>query len=245
MRRTTRHALVGLAAIALVATALALPAGADDPAVYEVTITDLTSGQPLTPPVVATHRGGVSIFRVGRAASFEVKEIAENGNNAPLLTALGANARVFESLQAGSGPLVPAGTPGSAMFGDSVTFTITADGSARYLSWMAMLICTNDGFTGSSRVPLPRQLGGSLVMQTAGYDSGTEINTEDFADMVPPCQGLIGVSSGEAGTGTSDPALAEGGTIAHHAGIQGGSDLLPEVHGWTDPVAQITITRVG
>jgi hypothetical protein len=81
---------------------------------------------------------------------------------------------------------------------------------------------------------------------TAGYDAGTEINTEDFADIVPPCQGLIGVSSGEAGTGVSNPALAEGGVIHHHAGIQGGADLVPAVHGWDvdEPVAEITVERI-
>jgi hypothetical protein len=43
------------------------------------------------------------------------------------------------------------------------------------------------------------------------------------ADIVPPCRALMGVSSGEPGTGKSDPALAEGGVIHHHPGIEGGS----------------------
>jgi hypothetical protein len=81
-------------------------------------------------------------------------------------------------------------------------------------------------------------------VQAAGYDAGTEVNSEDFTDMVPPCQGLIGVSSGEPGTATSDPTLFEGGRIAHHRGILGGADLLPPVHGWTDPVIEISITAI-
>lgn len=229
---------------ALVALALAAPAGAADPRTYEVTITDLTSGQPFTPPVVVTHNRSLSLFEIGRPASFEVQEIAENGNNAPLLAQLAGKPGVFEAVQAGDGPIVPAGTPGSATFPDSVTFTITAGGNARFLSFVAMLICTNDGFSGANRVRLPRAVGDSVSLQTAGYDAGTEINTEDFADIVPPCQGLIGVSSGEPGTGVSNPALAEGGKVLHHPGIQGGSDLLPGVHGWTDPVLDIVIERV-
>jgi hypothetical protein len=47
------------------------------------------------------------------------------------------------------------------------------------------------------------------------------------------------------GTGVSDPALAEGGVIQHHAGIEGGSDLDPAIHGWTDPVARIRVKRTG
>ena len=214
------------------------------PATYQVTITNLTSGQPLTPPVVATHRKPFHIFEVGSAASFGVKEIAENGNNAPLLAALGVEEHVFEALQAGAGPLVPASAPGGATFPDSVTFTITSTHEAKYLSFVAMLVCTNDGFTGVDSVRLPKKVGDNVTAYTAGYDAGTEINTEDFTDIVPPCQGLIGVSSGEAGTGMSNPALAEGGVIMHHPGIQGGSDLLPGVHGWTDPVAMIVIERI-
>ena len=49
------------------------------------------------------------------------------------------------------------------------------------------------------------------------------------------------------GTGTSNPALAEGGVIAHHAGILGGADLVPAIHGWdvNAPVARITVTATG
>jgi hypothetical protein len=108
-----------------------------------------------------------------------------------------------------------------------------------------MLICTNDGFTGVSSLRLPHHVGQTFVVRSAGYDAGTEVNTEDFADMVPPCQALVGVSSGEAGTGTSNPALAEGGVIHHHAGIAGIADLVPAVHGWHDPVVEIAVERVG
>lgn len=61
-----------------------------------------------------------------------------------------------------------------------------------------------------------------------------------------PCQGLVGVSSGEAGSGVSDPALFKNGVIHHHSGIDGGNDLVPAVHGWDTerPVVRITITRI-
>jgi hypothetical protein len=107
-----------------------------------------------------------------------------------------------------------------------------------------MLICTNDGFTGLDRVRLPSGVGDTVTLLTNAYDAGTEVNTEDFADIVPPCQGLVGVSSGEPGTGVSNPALAEGGVIHHHEGILGIADLVPAIHGWTDPVAEVVIERV-
>jgi hypothetical protein len=246
MRSHTRALRVSLAAAAMLA-ALAIPAEASSVATYEVTITNLTSGQPLTPFVVATHSGALSIFRVGSAASEAVKEIAENGNAAPLLGLLDESSAVSD-VQAGTFPLVPASDPGDTALPDSVTFEIEGALGARFLSWESMLICTDDGFTGVSGLRLPARLGQSVTASTFGYDAGTEINTEDFADIVPPCQGLIGITSttGETGTGASNPALAEGGVIHHHEGITGIADLVLAVHGWDTnaPVAEITVTRV-
>jgi hypothetical protein len=237
------------ALVAVIAAAALLVTGsvasAEAPvATYAVTIRDLTRGQPLTPPVVATHRAATSIFTVGQPASFALKEIAENGNLAPMIGQLAADKQVSDSVAAAA-PLVPAGLPGSATFADSVTLSVTASEGAKFLSFASMLICTNDGFTGVDSLRLPRDVGDTVTVGTAGYDAGTEIDTEDFADIVPPCQALVGVSSGEPGTGTSNPTLAEGGVIHHHAGIAGIADLVPAVHGWTDPVAEITVTRVG
>jgi hypothetical protein len=242
-----RHRFVALivAVAALVFLATVSSAAAEAPvATYEVTIVNLTAGQPLTPPVVATHRAATGMFRVGQSASFALKEIAENGNLAPMIAQLGADKHVSDSAAAAA-PLVPAGLPGSAMFGDSVTLTVTASEGAKFVSFASMLICTNDGFTGVDSLRLPKDVGDAIVKRSAGYDVGTEMNTEDFADIVPPCQGLVGVSSSEPGTGMSNPTLAEGGVIHHHPGIAGGADLVPAIHGWTDPVAEITVERVG
>jgi len=237
-----RRAAAAATAVSL-AMAVAIPAVAQSTRTYEVTIQLVTGGQPLTPPLIVTHSGGTDIFSVGQPASLGVKEIAENGNLEPLIAALEADPKVSDVATAAE-PLVPPGSPMFGTFSDRVTLTIDAGSRARFLSYESMLICTNDGFTGIDRLRLPNQVGDSLSVVTGSYDAGTELNTEDFADIVPPCQGLMGVSSGEPGTGMSDPALVEGGVIHHHLGIEGGADLLPEVHGWTDPVTLVTITRV-
>jgi hypothetical protein len=85
-----------------------------------------------------------------------------------------------------------------------------------------------------------------IARSTLAYEAGTEATTEDFADMIPPCQALIGVSSGEPGTGVSDPALAQNDVIRHHPGITG-RDLVPAIHGWdtNPPVARNTVTATG
>jgi hypothetical protein len=244
---TPTKTLAAVAAALAVALAAVPAADAKRADTFEVTFTNLTSGQPLTPAVAATHRGENELFQVGRAASFGLKEIAENGNNAPMLSRLGSDNDVSDFLEAPGGPLVPAGSPGDATFGQSTTFTITADRGARRLSLASMLICTNDGFTGVNSLELPSKVGDSVTVETMAYDAGTEANTEDFADMVPPCQALIGVSSGEPGTGQSDPALAQNDVIRHHPGVTGRRDLVPAVHGWNvnAPVARITVTATG
>ncbi|KKK53121.1 hypothetical protein LCGC14_3097960 [marine sediment metagenome] len=220
-------AAIAVAALALVAVAVSPTAGQQN-VTYNVTIENLTSGQPFTPPVVAAHTSGIDVFEVGQAASPEVLAIAENGNNDPLVALLGGSAAVLDSAS-GTAPVKPC---------ESATITVAAPAGS-LLSVVFMLICTNDGFSGVDSMTLPAS--GSESVDANAYDAGTENNTEDFADIVPPCQDLIGVSSDDAGTGETNSALAEGGVIAVHSGIQGGTDLTVSDHGWTDPVARITV----
>ena len=219
-------ALVLTAIVALMATGTV---GAQETRTYSVTIENLTDGQPFTPPVVAAHSSDMDVFEMGEAASEGVQQIAENGNNDPLVGVLSGSSAVSD-YTTGDGPVMP---------GESMTLTLDAS-SDDLLSVVFMLICTNDGFSGVDSWELPAS--GSQTVDANAYDAGTETNTEDFADIVPPCQGLIGVSSDDEGTGETNPDLAEGGVITMHAGIQGGDDLTVDDHGWTDPVARITVS---
>jgi hypothetical protein len=204
---------------------------------YRVTVYNLTSNQPLTPPLIATHEAGMRFFNVGHPASPGIKEIAENGNLPPMAEALMAKEGV-------SDVVIAVGDPPPLLQGGSITVEIHADGDANFLSWISMLISTNDGFAGRNLVRLPPRIGQVRSVYAGSYDAGTETNTEDFADMVPPCQLLGATSSDDEGTGMSDPALAEDGRIHPHRGIQGGEDLEPDLHGWTDPVAKVEIERI-
>lgn len=237
--------IVSLTIAALLLTSLAVVslAGAseeddDDDATYRITIINLTPGQAFTPPVIATHSRSVDIFTLGEEASMLVQEVAENGNNDPLVMALEADGRVEEVVE-GTAPLVPANDPGGLGEGFShiAVFEISAE-DAKFISFISMLICTNDGFTGLDSVRLPKN---SITLLTRAYDARTEMNTEDFSDMVPPCQSLI---SGIVPAGIDDTALAEDGIVIPHPGIMGGEDLDPSVHGWNNPVAKIIIERI-
>jgi len=235
-----RRLFAVLAAAALVA-GVAVPAGASSSssATWEVTITNVNATQWFTPPVVATHGGSLGLVRPGYAG-IEIQEVAENGNLAPLLASLEASTHVHSVVVAATeaGPLAP---------GQSVTIQIEGDKRARYLFMASMLICTNDGFTGMERRPLPGAIGHSRTFSAVAFDAGTEVNTEDFADIVPPCQLLNGVSSDDDGTGMSDPGLAENARIHRHRGIKGINDLTAGAHGWNvhAPVVEISVTRTG
>ena len=75
----------------------------------------------------------------------------------------------------------------------SVTVSLSADPGSNFVSFASMLICTNDGFTGVDGAKLPKRMGEEIEIYAGAYDAGTEINTENFADLVPPCQDLGGV----------------------------------------------------
>ncbi len=205
---------------------------------FEVAVRNITSGQPFTPPLVATHNDNVDMFSVGYKASNGIQQIAENGNLGPLMDVLNGSGDVADVVVA------VAGDPPPVMPGQTVKFTITTTPGKHYISFASMLICTNDGFTGVDSKMLPRNVGDYVSSTLRGYDAGTEINTEDFADIVPPCQPLVGISSDDDGTGESNPALAENGVIKHHAGVKGGDDLVPSVHGWSDPVGKVRVRRI-
>lgn len=240
-----RRRIITILAVIAVAATMAVPAGAtagrSGTRSFDVTITNLTHNQWFTPPVVAIHSRAVDLYSVGHPASAELQQIAENGNLDPMLALLGSSAGVADYTVAATaaGPLAP---------GQSVTVSLESSSpKQRFLSTAAMLICTNDGFTGIDTRPLPGAVGQTAVSYNRAFDAGTEINTEDFADIVPPCPVLSGVPSDVPGTGTSDPALAEGGVVWPHRGIKGIADLTVEDHGWNParPVVSIAITRTG
>lgn len=197
--------------------------------VYEVSVSNLTGGQPLTPFVLATHDGDAAIFRDGRPASPGLQQLSENGGVPVLAGELAGLRHVGTVAVVGSAPIGPGGT---------VTSTVLVTGRDERVSLAGMLVCSNDGFAGVDDFELPEHVGDTEIARAAAYDAGTELNTEAYGDLVPPCDGM-------GGSGTSNPALAEGGVVRHHSGISGIADLDASIHGWTGAVASISITRVG
>jgi hypothetical protein len=237
--------LAALAAGLAVGLWVTLPAAlAKSPAgTYRVTLVDLTHGQPFSPPVAATHQKSIRMFSVGALASDELAAIAQDGDEAPMAALFGGSSKVTDVVDVGR-PLTAGGTTVGS-FTDTATFDIVAAPGDR-LSLTTMLICTNDGFLGLDAVKLPKS--GTETFFLNGYDAGREDNTEQSVDIVDPCSALNpGFPLAGDPNGNEDAAVATtpAEPIHHHPGIAGTADLSVANHGWADPVARVTIERLG
>ena len=202
---------------------------------FEVTLTNLTTGEPgvggqvLSPPIFVAHAAGINLAPVGEAASPALVALAENGDVSGLValaTAAGANSMVAEGV-------VPPG--------GSVTVTVTADMVNSSLSVGSMLVSTNDAFIAATDVALFDENGApvSASIDLMAYDAGSEDNTEMASDIPGP----LGLDAAVDPEGSNERVPTEGGVIAPHEGIQGVGDV-GEAFAWDEPTAMLTIMPV-
>ena len=219
MHRLRLHHLLALA----LPIATALPAAAQGTQTYAVTVTNVTRGQVISPPIVVSHDKGFAVWRAGAAASPELAAVAEDAEAAGLLALLGAEPAVRDVAMAGA-PLMP---------GHSVTLEVEARFPFDRLTALGMLVTTNDAFFGLGGAALPQRRMREHHYAVA-YDAGSEANNED-CDFIPgpPCDN----------PGVRDTADAEG-FVHVHAGVHGLADLVPAMHDWRNPVARITVQAV-
>jgi len=204
-----------------------------------VEITNLTNGIYYTPLLVSAHNRYTDLFEVGEPASASLQAMAEGGDVSGLvadLEAAGAN----NAVNPAGGLLAP---------GETTTAHLSSGKGNRYLSVVAMLLPTNDGFAGLDAVRIPKRPG-TYTYYLNGYDAGTEANSEIIngggAPGVPGIPADPGGNSGTAATGVTD---SEQNTRVHiHRGVLGDmdpnggvSDLNSAVHHWLNPVARVVI----
>jgi len=223
MKFPAPRSLMGLAALALVSTS-ALADGYRGGLKYEVTITNLTRGQIFSPPLVVTHPDDLALFEAGAPASPELAALAQDGEAADLADLLAGERGV--RVKVADGPVLPGG---------HITLKIRARSPRSVLSVASMLVSSNDAFLAVDGAPLPRSRNGIVTRTATAYDAGAEANDEDCAHIPgPPC-GNPFVPSG---------ALSEG-YVHVHAGIHGIGGLDEAEFDWRNPVAKITVRRVG
>jgi hypothetical protein len=190
---------------------------------YEVTLTNVTRGQLITPPIIISHSGEFQLFDLGSPAQSELVELAEEGATTPLLDHVATLPSVWDSATA-TAPLFP---------GESTTLEIYLHGRFNLISAAGMLADTNDAFF-SVRGVKPRRTKRELVAFGDAYDAGSEGNSE-------LCEHIPGPTCGSPGVRNTDDAE---GFVHVHAGIHGIGDLAPYVHDWHNPVVEVIIRRV-
>lgn len=152
----------------------------------------------LAPALLSFHNGSVDFFDTGSAASAGLELLAEVGDTSVLQASLAAGSDNITI--ANGGPF----TPGSS---NTVTFDISDTNTL--LSFVAMVLPSNDWFIGNNNaIDISSVIGGGLgatsILEFGRvYDAGTE--TEDFA--FSPGNGFIGIDTMAmpgGGTSTSD-----------------------------------------
>ncbi|MBX2883945.1 MAG: spondin domain-containing protein [Granulosicoccus sp.] len=200
------------------------------PGTFQITFTNMTTGQLMTPPVVALHDASAHLFQVGEVASDAIRDIAEMGSNDALVAFAGDNPDLVSGAGvAGTGPFGP---------GESVTISLSTAVEDQVLSAVNMVICTNDGISGVDSVALPPASDPVLTLNAMAYDAGTRVNEADAQSFFPPpCK--VGDTVEAV---VEDPRVA----IAAHPG-QSNLANVPENSNWDFAagamVLQIEVTR--
>jgi hypothetical protein len=199
---------------------------------FEVTISNLTNAQPLSPVAVIAHEAGYAIFTIGDAASGALEEMAEGGDNSALLDAAMMDALVVATVSGGA-PIGPAGS-------ETVTVgVLETDLATLQISVATMLVNTNDAFTSLNAAVDSMAVGDVMTFRTVAYDAGTEADTEMAIDIPGPAGG---------GTGFDPARNDQADRVAMHSGIISQDDGLAtsdltEQHRFDNPVAQVRIER--
>lgn len=221
-----RHTI--LAAIATVTTLTGCGGGEvtkPTPTQYDISVTNVTAGQALSPPVALLHDPAFSAWRIGSAASLGLERLAEGGASADFVAEL----PMVYAVHSASKSLLP---------GQRLQMTLSADAHhSPALTLAAMLVQTNDGFTGVTAWSLAQLAPGESVTKLMPvYDAGTEMNSET-QNSVP----------GVGGEGFN-PERDDIGALAMHPGTVTASDGLPTSaldanHRFGQGALQVTVTR--
>ena len=207
---------------------------------FEVYMTNLTIGQPLSPPAIFLHREGYNAFLDGRPASRPIELIAEAGARSELLNEIKESVRLLATHSSG-GVIRPA-QKGPA---DQLSFSANAAGNPRTvrITAVTMLESTNDAFTGVNAVDVSDMVvGETRILDGFTWDAGTEANTETAATVPGPGIGGRGFSS-ERDDHINRVRFHQGVvTSLGESGIP--NSVLIDEHRFDNPSSLLTIKRI-
>ena len=189
---------------------------------FEVSVINLTAGQPFSPVTVLAHNSEYKMFAMGATASLALEIMAEGGDNSKLL------ATVSNSV-AGEGVLTP---------GSTEKLSIALD-NADQLTITGMLVQTNDTFLAYQGIDISGlKVNDVWKSEIRAYDAGTEKNTESAATV--PAQ------KGEGFNAERDDfanfVSISSGVVTQADGLA--TSALSEMQRFDNGVAFVKITRV-
>ncbi len=197
---------------------------------YEVSVVNLTLGQPMSPVALLIRETGQdAIFNIGAPASDALERLAESGDNSAVLEQTSSVAQV-----SGDSPL----GPGAA---ESFTLEVARDDDTGLVfTLVSMLVNTNDAFTAVSDVAIASlEVGEAMVFRTSSYDAGTEANSELAGTIPGPADGGEGFNA--IRDDLSDQVTGHSGVVTSDDGLE--SSVLSQQHRWDNPVLLVTLTR--
>ncbi len=208
----------------------------------EVTITNLTNGQPLSPPIIVSHNPSMHLFEMGQTATPALQKLAEMGMSTELAAMCKDKATDVQAAQR-QDMILP---------GKSMTVKVKCK-PGDVISVASMVSASNDTFTGVDSAKVDSMMGdgkmagdkmpdkmpdkmdgmsmenGMMTIMAKAYDAGTEENTEKTTDTAAPDHGM------------GHPATSPPQPIAVSKGLTGAGDLEKAKFGWDGPVAKITM----
>ena len=199
-----------------------------EPVIYsfEVSVTNLTYAQPLSPIAVVLHDEG-NLFSLGETASEALEIMAEGGDNSELLA-------VSVALATGSSEDVL--MPGTS----TMVEVMIEDMMPSSISLATMLVNTNDAFTGvNARSIADLAVGESISLLTSSYDAGTEANSEMMGTIPGPADGGEGYNAER--DDVLDMVTMHSGVVSVDDGLT--SSVLTQAHKFDNPTMRVVITR--
>jgi hypothetical protein len=200
---------------------------------FDVTVTNLTNGQPMSPVAVIAHQAGYSVFTIGTPATVGLETMAEGGDNSMLIAEADADASVI-STGSGTAPIGPAGS-------ETVTIDVLEnDLPGLMISVSSMLVNTNDAISGLNGVDVSALAeGDAWTGHAIVYDAGTELNTELAAEIPGPAGGGEGFNA--ARSDRDDRVTMHSGVISQDDGLA--TSGLNGQHRFDNPALMVRIER--
>lgn len=193
---------------------------------FEVTVTNLTANQPMSPLALIGHDNGIKLWQIGESASVALEQLAESGSSSEFETMSGVDAIVR-----GAGLLSPG-------MSETLTLTLEED-KVDALSLLTMLVNTNDAFSGINSTDIESlENGASKTFRLMAYDAGTEANSEAKGSIPGPADGGEGFN---AARDDVDRVHVHPGVISQDDGLT--DSVLQASHKFDNPVLKVMVKR--